>query len=83
MITPPYDHAGRPVSVLNGYPAYTQATMAANQRAFQQAGSPGPLEQLYANDMQLAGFGQPTSPQPQAFPNLTVSTALRLYKILQ
>jgi len=68
-------------AVLNGYPAaaYSQASLAAaaaaaNHRAFQPAGSPGPLDQLYnTNELALANYGQPTSPQPGAFPNLALN----------
>ncbi|XP_067928719.1 RNA-binding protein Musashi homolog 2-like isoform X2 [Watersipora subatra] len=68
----------RTAAVLNGYPAaYSQASLAAaaaNHRAFQSAGSPGPLDQLYGtNELALANYGQPTSPQPGAFPNLALN----------
>jgi len=71
----------RSAAVLNGYPAaaYSQASLAAaaaaaNHRAFQPAGSPGPLDQLYnTNELALANYGQPTSPQPGAFPNLALN----------
>lgn len=65
------------VAVLNGYPAaYSQASLAAaaSHRAFQPASSPGPLDQLYStNELALANYGQPTSPQPGAFPNLALN----------
>ena len=66
--------------MLNGYPAaYSQASLAAaaaaNHRAFQPASSPGPLDQIYgANELALASYGQPTSPQPGTFHNLALNT---------
>ncbi|XP_067928722.1 RNA-binding protein Musashi homolog 1-like isoform X5 [Watersipora subatra] len=80
-------------AVLNGYPAaYSQASLAAaaaNHRAFQSAGSPGPLDQLYGtNELALANYGQPTSPQPGAFPNLALNnrplrTSRHLHKVVR
>lgn len=73
------------ISVLNSYPAaYNQASLAAaaaaaNHRAFQPASSPGPLDQLYnTNELALANYGQPTSPQPGAFPNLALNNRVSL-----
>ncbi|XP_067928721.1 RNA-binding protein Musashi homolog Rbp6-like isoform X4 [Watersipora subatra] len=83
----------RTAAVLNGYPAaYSQASLAAaaaNHRAFQSAGSPGPLDQLYGtNELALANYGQPTSPQPGAFPNLALNnrplrTSRHLHKVVR
>ncbi|XP_067928724.1 RNA-binding protein Musashi homolog 1-like isoform X6 [Watersipora subatra] len=80
-------------NMLNGYPAaYSQASLAAaaaNHRAFQSAGSPGPLDQLYGtNELALANYGQPTSPQPGAFPNLALNnrplrTSRHLHKVVR
>lgn len=73
--------------VLNGYHvpySQPQIVAAANHRAFQPATSPGPLDQLYSptNELALANYGQPTSPQPGTFPNLALNSRVSDHLVL-